>query len=150
RPRRSAGLMKWDPFTLVVVLGKDGNADGTLYLDDGASFEYEAGAYMHRRFVFDYDAGVLRSEDLATEGKKTKDYLKAMARVRVEKVVVVGAPAKWKAVTQVEVNEEGDKSSGAKRMVGLSYHGPEGGKAAWAVVRDPGVGIGRGWSIAFA
>ncbi|TKA69853.1 hypothetical protein B0A49_07634 [Cryomyces minteri] len=150
RPRRSAGLMKWDPFTLVVVLGKDGNADGTLYLDDGASFDHEAGAYVHRRFVFDNDAVVLRSEDLATEGKKTKEYLRAMARVRVEKVVVVGAPATWKAVTQVEVNEEGDKSSGAKRMVGLSYHGAEGGKAAWAVVRDPGVGIGRGWSIAFA
>lgn len=41
RPRRSSGLMKYDPFTLVVAIGKSGDAEGTLYLDDGESFDFK-------------------------------------------------------------------------------------------------------------
>jgi alpha 1,3-glucosidase len=31
----------------------------------------------------------------------------------------------------------------------MEYHPAEGKKAAWAVVRAPNVGIGRGWKIDF-
>ena len=147
RPRRSSGLMKWDPFTLVVVLGSDQSAEGTLYVDDGESFDYREGAYIHRRFVFDVASQSLMSEDLAVTGKKTKGYLKTMAKVRVEKIVLVGASARWEKKREVLVLEDGAKEG---RKVPLSWHQAEGGRASWAVVRDPGVGVGKGWKVDFA
>ena len=43
RPRRTSHLTQWKPITLVVVLGRDGNAKGSLYLDDGQTFHCESG-----------------------------------------------------------------------------------------------------------
>ena len=146
RPRRSSALMKWDPFTLVVVLGNDGNAEGTLYLDDGESFDYQEGAHIHRLLAYDGASQTLMSADLSAPGKKTKEYLKSMAKVRVEKVIVVGAPASWEAKSKVLVSEDNGKKG---RKVGLSWHRAENGKAAWAVVRDPRVAIGGDWKINF-
>ena len=146
RPRKSSGLMKFDPFTLVVVLDNVGGAEGTLYVDDGESFEYQDGGFIHRKFVFDGPSQKLVSTNLGTSGKKTKDYLKSMAKVRVEKVVLVGAPTSWQSKTQV-LASEGAKTS---RKVALSWHAAQGGKAAWAVVRDPGLAIGSDWEIDFA
>ena len=150
RPRRSSGLMKYDPFTLVVVLGTSGDAEGILYLDDGESYDYQEGASIHRAFRYKAATSSLTSIDLQEKaGKKTKEYLKTMEKVRVEKVIVVGAPDAWKGKTEVEVVEEiGGKSAGTKK-VGLDFHEKEGGKAAYAVVRDPGVHIGGGWKIQF-
>ncbi|KAI9864687.1 MAG: hypothetical protein M1824_004594 [Vezdaea acicularis] len=145
RARRSSGLMKWDPFTLVVVLANNGSAEGTLYLDDGESYEFQNGAYIHRKFVFDPQKGTLRSEDLF-EGAKTKEaekYLKLMKQVRVEKVVFVGAPRTWSEKTKVGVREEGEK----ERKVKFTFNEGTEGRASWAVVRDPAVAIGRSWTI---
>ena len=149
RPRKSSGLMKWDPYTLVVVLGgEDGSqAEGELYVDDGETFDYQDGAFVHRRFTFAAN-GMLTSESLAPTGKeskKAKAYLHSVENVRVEKVVVVNAPSKWEGKSSVNVSEDGK----GERKVQLRYTKPEGGKAAWAVVRDPGVGIGRSWRITF-
>ncbi|KAG9688544.1 putative alpha glucosidase II, alpha subunit, partial [Aureobasidium melanogenum] len=150
RPRRSSGLMKFDPFTLVVVLGNDGNAEGELYLDDGESYEYEQGAYIHRRFTYTGSTSSLASEDLSTKGKKTAQYLQQMKNVRVEKIVIVNAPSSWKSKTEVEVSEEGVSSSGESKKGEFSFISGESGKADWAVVRNPGVSIGGGWKINFA
>lgn len=51
RPRRSTATMVADPFTLVVALDESGKAEGDLYLDDGHSFAFTKGAYLHRRYV---------------------------------------------------------------------------------------------------
>lgn len=147
RPRRSSGLMKFDPFTLVVVLDNAGNAEGTLYLDDGETFDYLSGAYIHRKFTYSPATSSLVSEDIAILGKKSKDYLKTMANVRVEKVLVIGAPGSWEGKTQVLVVEEGAKEG---RRAGLSFHRAEGGRAAWALVRNPATAIGNGWKIDFS
>lgn len=150
RPRRSSGLMKYDPFTLVVVLDNEGNAEGTLYLDDGSSFDYEEGAYVHRQFRYSGATSTLISTDLSTAGKKTKDYLKLMEKVRVEKIVVVGAPDAWAAKKEVIVGEEkAGKSVGGEKKVPMEFHAKDDGKAAWAVVRNPGVAIGSGWKVEF-
>lgn len=155
RPRRSSGLMKYDPFTLVIAIGKSGDAEGTLYLDDGESFDFQDGAYIHRRFHFDAETGALTSEDLApvtaATSKKAKEYLKSMDNVRVERIVVVGAPESWKSSTAVDVSEElsGKAKSEGVRKAPLDYHGPDEGKAAYAVVRNPGVKIGAGWKVQF-
>jgi len=138
RPRRSSGLMKWDPYTLVLVLGKEGTAKGELYFDDGETFDYQQGAYVHREFEF--KDGVLSSSDLGTKGKLTDKFAKSVKSVGVEKILVVGAPKGWEGKSKVKVG------SGE---AGLEWHGEEGGKAAWAVVRAPKVSVGEDWNIEF-
>ena len=52
RTRRSTEAQVGDPYTLMVALDQDGKAAGELYLDDGASFQFQQGAFDLRRFVF--------------------------------------------------------------------------------------------------
>lgn len=159
RPRRSSGLMKFDPLTLVVALDPKNatlQANGELYLDDGESYENERGAYIHRQFVF--SDSVLMSEDASehTPAEKAKSkpaakYLKSMEPVLVEKIVIVGAPDSWKDKTSVSVSTE--TAGGSKEDVSeaeMSFHPAQRQHAAWAVVRRPGVAIGKGWKINFA
>ena len=39
--RRSSSAMKYDPFTIVIALNSDGEAQGNLYIDDGDSYDYQ-------------------------------------------------------------------------------------------------------------
>lgn len=149
RVRRSSALMKFDPVTLVVVLPKAGDAEGEIYLDDGDTFEYEQGAYIHRRFAFSVASNTLSSEDVGEKGKLTDRYLKTMEKVRVEKVIVVGAPDSWAGKKEVKVSAEGGASSGGKKKAAMSFHKGQKGQANWAIVKDPAVGIGKGWKIEF-
>jgi alpha 1,3-glucosidase len=136
RPRRSTGLMKYDPYTLVIVLGKAGVAKGELYVDDGDSFEYEQGAYIHR--TFEFSNNVLQSKNIGTKGKLTDKFLKVMKDVAVERVTLVGVPSSWTG------------KSTLKGGVEMESHPAEGGKAAWATVKKPGVKIGEDWQIDFS
>lgn len=144
RPRRSSALMRWDPYTFVITLDKNGEADGTLYIDDGETFDYERGGYIHRRFQ--YRDSVLSSEDIGTKGAKTAEYLKTMAGVTVERVIVIDPPASWKDKNSVTVIEDGAK---AGSTASLEYFEQKGGKASYAVVRSPNVGIGKTWRMEF-
>lgn len=144
RPRRSSALMRWDPYTLLITLNKNGEADGSLYFDDGETFDYEKGAYIHRQFQF--RDSVLSSEDLATKGPKTAEYLKALADVTVERVIVVDPPKEWKQKQTVTVIEDGAKTGST---ASLDYFEQQGGKADYAVVKKPNVGIGKSWRIEF-
>lgn len=144
RPRRSSELMKWDPYTFLVVLTDAGTAEGTLYIDDGETYDFEKGAYIHRRFIFRDSA--LTSEDIGTPGAKTAEYLKTMAGVQVEKIVVVNAPADWRDKSTVTVVEDGAKQG---RTAPLQYTAGSAGKASYAVVKRPGVDVGRSWRIEF-
>ena len=141
RPRKSSGLMKWDPYTLVVVVDKKGEAEGTLYVDDGETFDYEQGAYIHRRLKL--GGGTLSSRDLSTKGSKTSTYVKSMKDVKVEKIILVGISSSWEGKSTVSVTEGSSKPSTAE----LIYHQPDGKKAAWATIRSPGVAIGADWKI---
>ena len=142
RPRRSSDLMKYDPITLVVAIGKSGNAEGSLYVDDGETFDYQSGAHIVSRFTFDSKSSTLSSQDFTTKGSMTKFFHKAMAEVRIEKVIFIGAPAQWAQKTHI-LSEQDSK----KHETDFQYHSATGGKAAWAVVRDPKVSIAKGWKI---
>ncbi|KAL2040702.1 hypothetical protein N7G274_006681 [Stereocaulon virgatum] len=147
RPRRSSGLMRYDPYTLLITLSPNATAEGTLYIDDGESYNYEEGAFIHRYFSF--SENTLTSTDIddamqSNKGKKRRDYLNLMDQVRVEKIVVVGAPREWVGKKSVKVVEDGEE-----RSVELGFTRGSGGRASWAVVRDPGVRVGRGWRVEF-
>ena len=141
RPRKSSGLMKWDPYTLVVVLGKTGEAQGTVYVDDGETFDYQQGAYIHRNIKM--VGSTLTSEDLGMKGVKMSSYLKMMKDVRIEKIIMVNAPSSWDGEHTVTVTEGSARPASAELM----YHAPDGKRAPWAVIRNPGVGIGVDWKI---
>lgn len=144
RPRKSSGLMKWDPYTLVVVLNKEGEATGTVYVDDGDTFDYQLGAHIHRRFTM--SNGRLKSDNIGIKGAKTASYLKTMKEVKIEKIVVVNAPAEWSGKSEVSVTGEGFKGSSEASLI---YHSAIGNRAAWAIVRSPGGSIGGDWTITF-
>ncbi|KAH8803199.1 putative glucosidase 2 subunit alpha [Xylogone sp. PMI_703] len=141
RPRRSSALMRWDPYTLVMVLNKAGDAQGELYVDDGETFDYQSGAYIHRSFEYNAASSSLVSKNLSVKGKLTDKYLKTMKKVEVERIIIIGAPASWADKTNVKVS---------KHEVSITYHAAEGNKAAWAVVRQPKVGITEDWEIDFS
>jgi alpha 1,3-glucosidase len=145
RPRRSSGLMRWDPYTLVVVLDKAGNAEGELYVDDGETFDFQAGGYIHRSFQYSSAAMTLTSENIGTKGKLTDKYLRSMKKVGVEKIIVIGAPGSWAGKTTVKAVE-----GSSTVEVPLEYYLAEGGKAAWAIVKNPKVAIGADWQIDFS
>jgi alpha 1,3-glucosidase len=150
RPRRSSGLMRWDPYTLVVVLDDMGGAKGELYVDDGESFEYQEGAYIHRAFTYDADSQALQSadfEDSKTRGGKAKQaFKKSMEKVLVERVIVVGAPKSWKGKESVVIVEGGNEKSARMEW----HEGKKGEAASWAEVKNPGTNIASDWRIVFA
>ena len=52
RIRKSVGFMEFDPITLRVFLDSEGQATGELYLDDGCTFAFLKGQYIHRQFTY--------------------------------------------------------------------------------------------------
>ncbi|RYO93830.1 hypothetical protein DL766_005084 [Monosporascus sp. MC13-8B] len=145
-PRRSSQLMKYDDYTLVVAVSRDGKAEGELYVDDGDTFEYRNGQYIHR--LFKLEGSSLTSTDV--EGRDLKsieegEWLERMGNVAVDKVIIVGAPSSWAGKTEVELESEGDKT-----LVKLDYHKAEGGKAAYAVLGRVGAKIAADWTVNFA
>ena len=53
RIRKSSTLMFWDPFTLTIGVNDEGRAEGELYVDDGESFDFAKGYFIHKKFIFD-------------------------------------------------------------------------------------------------
>lgn len=141
-PRRSAATMRFDDYTLVVSASKAGAAEGELYVDDGDSFEYEQGQYIHRKFTL--SGNTLTSLDAEGRGAKSVkagEWLKAMDKVYVDKIIIVGAPANW---NQKEVQVE---SEGQAWMAKVQYHAAKADRAAYAVVGRVGAKIGEDWSV---
>ena len=92
RVRRSSALMHHEPLTLVVVLDAKGAAQGTYYLDDGASYAYEQGVFAHKLVTF--ANGKLTCTDAAASAA-TAAGRAAFADangVGIERIVLVGLP----------------------------------------------------------
>ncbi|KAH9856749.1 alpha-glucosidase [Lenzites betulinus] len=160
RPRRSSPLMKQDPFTLRVALDKDGNARGELYLDDGETYSHEQGAFIWRELTAEKPAkkskGVrISSKDLAAQKPgeavdhvafATYDsgnaFAKSIAGVRVEKIVVLGLPAKPSSVAA-----EGGKELQWEFTPGVAAADGKEGIASVLVIKDPKLGIANDWTV---
>lgn len=141
-PRRSSAAMRFDDYTLVVSVSKDGKAEGELYADDGDTFEHEAGQYIYRKF--NLSGKSLTSVD--ADGRDAKSikagkWMTAMKDVFVDKIIIVGAPAEWNK-EEVEISSEG-----RTWKVRVDYHAAEQGRAAFATVGRVGASIGADWTI---
>ncbi|KAJ7033377.1 glycoside hydrolase family 31 protein [Mycena alexandri] len=157
RPRRSSPLMKLDPFTLRVALGKAGSARGELYLDDGVSYSHEKGQFVWREFSAETAKKVVRltTKNLglervgeAVDGVALASYdpgnkfAKTIGEVRVEKVVVLGLAGK---PTSVKV--EGGKELVWEYTPGVAAGGKGEGVASVLTIKDPKVLIVKDWAI---
>ncbi|KAK7959157.1 glucosidase ii alpha subunit [Apiospora aurea] len=138
----------FDDYTLVVVIGKDGSAKGELYVDDGDSFEFEKGQFLHRAFEFKQlllTSEAASSKPSAEEGQAEGEWMKQFRDVSFDKVVLVGAPSSWEGKKEVPVT-----SGGETHKVRLDFYKAEGGRAAFAVLGRLGVRVGADWEVDFA
>ena len=160
RHRRSAPLMKRDPFTLRVALDKDGHARGELYLDDGETYSHETGQFVWREFVAEKPAkkskGVKISNKNLGAQKPTEavdhvalatydsanDFAKSIADVRVEKIVVLGLPTKPSSVTA-----DGGKALQWSYTPGVAASDSKEGTASILVIKDPKLNVTGDWNI---
>jgi alpha 1,3-glucosidase len=124
RIRRSSALMHNDPITLVVAPDRQGMAKGTLYLDDGKSFDYKQGSKLYMEIT--YDNGRLESK-MIEAGMETPVWL--------EKVLILGAkPGSGPA--QVS-------SSAGEANVDTRFEF----STRVMTIRKPGVNMGKSWVI---
>ncbi|KIY46198.1 glycoside hydrolase family 31 protein [Fistulina hepatica ATCC 64428] len=157
RHRRSVSLTKRDPFTLRVALDHQGHANGTLYLDDGDSYDYHEGGFIWREFaakrvkttitLSNNDHGARKpGEAVAGVDFQTyspgNEFAQSAANVRVEKVVVLGLTGKPVSVTLGGVELAWEYTPGYGWL-----ERQDGGKASVLTIKDPKVPIAKYWEI---
>ncbi|XP_027100039.1 probable glucan 1,3-alpha-glucosidase [Coffea arabica] len=135
RFRRSSTQMDKDPYTLVIALNSSKEAEGELYIDDGKSFNFENGAYIHRHFKF--SNGKLTSSNAAPSGAGGNKF---SLDCTVERIILLGlSPAPKSALIEP-----------ANQKVGIEM-GPltirPGKSPSFATIRKPNVRIADNWTI---
>lgn len=103
-------------------------------MDDGKSFEFLKGAYIHRRFTF--SNGVLTSSSasaIAGENKYSTD-------CTVERILLLGGSSRSKSVLVEPSNEKVGIELGPLRLQG-------GQSPSVLTIRKPKVRIADDWSI---
>jgi len=130
RIRRSSALMHEDPITLIVAPDKEGKASGTLYLDDGKSFEYREGAKLYMQFT--YDNGKLESKMITPTGSYTTE-------VWLYKVKILGQDSRTVSTQGLATL----KSPGSESQLNTSFSHTTG----VLTIRKPGVNLGIEWNI---
>ena len=72
-------------FIQIIALNSSKAAEGELYIDDGSSFSFQQGAYIHRRFVF--SDGKLTSSNPASA---CPGNVKFVSDVVIGRIIVLG------------------------------------------------------------
>ncbi|XP_057970208.1 probable glucan 1,3-alpha-glucosidase [Malania oleifera] len=135
RFRRSSTQMLDDPYTLVIALNGSQVAEGELYVDDGKSFEFGQGAYIHRRFVF--SNGILTSSNVAatTSGKP-----QFSTDCVIERIILLGHSNRAKNALIEPSNQKVEIGLGPLWLI-------SGNTAAVPTIRKPNVRIADDWTI---
>jgi len=95
RQRRSTTQQAKDPFTLYVAPDSDGKAEGSLYIDDGKTFDYKKGSFDMVEFHLERDSSRNGAMTLTSE-TKTRGFETA---VGIERIVIMGVSLKPSSVT---------------------------------------------------
>lgn len=133
RYRRSSTQMLNDPYTLIIALNSTQEAEGELYIDDGKSFDFVKGAYIHRRFVF--SNGKLSSHNLAPLGDRQYE-----SDTIIERIIVLGYTSSSKTATVDPSNAKVDIELGPLWV-------QNGNAQAFVTIRKPGVKVADDWTI---
>ena len=88
RIRRSSAVMLHDPYTLTIALDDHGSAKGSLYIDDGKSFDYRDGHFNYIQFSF--------SKNTLTAVNENNNF---QTTAWLERVVVLGFKKEPKSVS---------------------------------------------------
>ncbi|XP_047340438.1 probable glucan 1,3-alpha-glucosidase [Impatiens glandulifera] len=136
RSRRSSTQMVNDPYTLVIALNSTQEAVGELYVDDGKSFEFTKGAFIHRRFVF--SNGKLTSSNIASSSSLGN--LQYSSNCVIERIILLGHTSGAKDA----VIEPSKRKVSIER--GPLYLARKNSPTAWTICR-PNVRISDDWTI---
>ncbi|KAA1073417.1 hypothetical protein PGT21_011415 [Puccinia graminis f. sp. tritici] len=165
--RRAAPLMWKDPITLVVALDKQGQSTGTLYLDDGESFNHERGQFLYKRFSIKKESSgsfTLSSSDAVAQTLKSthealrsslaqyqpdNGWIKKISSVNIDKVIILGLPDR---PTCVKVSGRNDGlayqySSGLASTVKSAKMTGLGKRASVLEIQNAAVKVVDDWSI---
>ncbi|KAL7131943.1 hypothetical protein ABFS83_12G038900 [Erythranthe nasuta] len=137
RFRRSSTQMANDPYTLVIALNQSMSAEGELYIDDGKSFEFQKGAYIHRRFTF--SNGKLTSSNMRPDDT-TAGNGKFETESTVERIVLLGLSNAPKNAVIEPANQKVEIEMGPLLLRG-------GRGLSVPTIRKPDVRIGDDWTI---
>jgi len=121
RYRRSSKLMKYDPYTLIIAADSNGSAKGTLYIDDGETFDYEHGDFLYIDFKLENG-----------ELKATVEDGSLSVPNKIEKIIVVGLK---------------NTSTSVKVTQGSSWDATVIDKENHIIIKTPGVDLSESWSI---
>lgn len=121
RYRRSSKLMKFDPYTLIISLNKENEAQGKLYIDDEETFNYEQGEYLY--IDFQLKDSKLTSEVISGAFK---------TNIKVEKILIIG---------DIDINNSNVKQNENTWNIKVED------KKSYKLIKNPGVLIGENWSI---
>lgn len=135
RYRRSSTQMVNDPYTLVIALNSSQSAEGELYVDDGKSFEFQRGAYIHRRFIF--SDGKLTSLNMAPSGNNGRLF---STECVVERIILLGHPSRPKSALIEPSNKETEIEMGPLRVQRSRI-------ASVLTIRKPNVRVTDDWTI---
>ncbi|XP_060808019.1 neutral alpha-glucosidase AB [Amyelois transitella] len=129
RVRRASALMAADPYTLVVALDANNTASGTLYIDDGETYEYRNNKYIYAKLEYSPE---IMSYTFINENASYA------TRSWVERIVIAGikAPPKTAKLTQ------GDKQTS---LLMTLHKGND-----VLVIRKPGASMAKPWKINFS
>lgn len=119
----------------VIALNSSQSAEGELYVDDGKTFEFQRGAYIHRRFI--YSDGKLTSINMAPSDNDRRLY---STECVVERIILLGHPSRPKSALVEPSNKEVDIEMGPLRVQRSRV-------VSVLTIRKPNVRISDDWTI---
>ncbi|KAJ8769225.1 hypothetical protein K2173_001000 [Erythroxylum novogranatense] len=135
RYRRSSTQMVNDPYTLVIALNSSQAAEGELYVDDGKSYDFMQGAYIHRRFVF--SNGQLTSLNVASSNNRKSRF---SSECVIERIILLGYSPGPKSALVEPGNQKVEIELGPVRL-------PSRIKSSVVTIRKPNVRIADDWTV---
>jgi len=123
RNRRSSTQMNNDPLTLQIALNSKLSAIGTIYIDDGYTFNYQKGEKFETEMSVENQAQSL----IVIQNKRTNG--EGTSPIQVERVILAGLPSSPKEVT-IE-----------NRLITFTFENNI------LIIRKPQLGIASNWKI---
>lgn len=150
--RRAATLMWRDPITLVITTDLAGtSAAGSLYLDDGETFDHVKGDYVHRRFELqphsrDPKRALVLRNRAAGGNNPGNAYAQKIADVTVSEVIIKGLPARPSCV-RLEGQNIGLDFEWSEGVAATASRRSSGSAASVLTIKDAAAAVIHDWDV---